>query len=337
MVMKVGSVWPELQHGRRFNQGSSVGISTLDPGWLKLSWSVSIGVFFRQGSSSSSFFFALTSSSSPDLHRPSNHLCDLGERMLLFASIASCGFRRAAAAPTLSCRLTPSHTCTASRMSRRFKSTLRVIPASSSAEREVPTPILFLTASKWTSSAPASEAFAEWIEHFSSQGYSSLLLDLDPDQPTSDVKDSAQLMEIFEKDTIKTLHQAGQTPPFPPVMISSGPASLIAQTYVSSRPLTALQLIDPPINNKYLRKDRPELLPSDLAEFDFEITFPVRVVWSQAELQRQQEKSVPWYDVHRIEHEREEEADESLERYTFVTVAEGAKETQEWLEGELGV
>lgn len=257
--------------------------------------------------------------------------------MLRFASIASSGLRRATAGPKLSCHLTSSHTLSASRMSRRFKSTLKIIPASSSAEREVPTPILFLIASKWTSSAPASEAFAEWIQHFSSQGYSSLLLDLDPDQPTAEIKDSAQLMEVFEKDAIETMQQAGQTPPFPPVMISSGPASLIAQTYVSSRPLTALQLIDPPINNKYLRKDRPELLPSDLAEFDFEATFPVRVVWSQAELQRQQEKSVPWYDVHRIEHEREEEADESLERYTFLTAEDGAKETQEWLEGEVGV
>ncbi|SPO31260.1 uncharacterized protein UTRI_05931_B [Ustilago trichophora] len=259
--------------------------------------------------------------------------------MLRFASIATSAIRRTAVASTssaspLSCRVTLD---AASRMNRRFKSTLKVVPASSSAEREVPTPILFLTASKWTSSAPAAEAFSEWIEHFSDQGYQSLLLDLDPDQPLSSLNDSTQLMELFEKDAIDTLRQAGQTPPFPPIMISKGPASLVAQTYVSSRPLTALQLIDPPINNQYLRKDHPELLPTELAEFDFEATFPVRVVWSQAELQRQQEKSVPWYDVHRIEHEREEEADESLDRYTFVTDKDGAKETQEWLEAEVGV
>lgn len=144
-------------------------------------------------------------------------------------------------------------------------------------------------------------------------------------------------MELFEKDAIETLRQAGQTPPFPPVMITKGPAALIAQTYVSSRPLTALQLVDPPINNQYLRKEHPEMLPTDLDEFDFEATFPVRVVWSQAELQRQQSQSVPWYDVHRIEHEREEEADESLDRYTFPADKDGAKETQEWLEGEVGV
>ena len=221
--------------------------------------------------------------------------------------------------------------------SRRLKSTLQVVAPSSSAAREVPTPLLFLTASRWTLSAPASEAFSEWIQHFSAQGYQSLLLDLDPDQPLADIKDASQLMEVFEKDAIATLRQSGQTPPFPPIMISRGPASLIAQTYVSSRPLTALQLIDPPISNAYLRKDHPNLLPSDLAEFDFEITFPVRVVWSQAELQRQQQESVPWYDVHRIEHEREEEADESLDRYTFVDEKQGAASTQEWLEGEVGV
>lgn len=144
-------------------------------------------------------------------------------------------------------------------------------------------------------------------------------------------------MEVFEKDAIDTLRQAGSTPPFPPIMISRGPAALIAQTYVSSRPLTALQLIDPPINNTYLRKEQPALLPGDLAEFDFEITFPVRVLWSQAELQRQQEKQVPWYDVHRIEHEREEEADESLDRYTYAEEKQGAESTQGWLEEEVGV
>ncbi|KAI3481633.1 hypothetical protein L1887_55765 [Cichorium endivia] len=185
---------------------------------------------------------------------------------------------RLASAPRLSCRL---------------KSTLTVVPASSSAPREVPTPLLFLTASKWTSSPPAPEAYSKWIQHFSAQGYESLLLDLDPDQPVSELKDSAKLMEVFEKDAIDTLRQSGKTPPFPPIMITGGPASLIAQTYVSSRPLTALQLIDPPINNAYLRKDRPKLLPTELAEFDFEATFPVRVVWSDTELQRQQQQGVP--------------------------------------------
>lgn len=252
--------------------------------------------------------------------------------MLRLASISTSSLRRAA--PSSISRIIPSLAST-SRITRRLKSTLQIIPASPSAPREVPTPILFLAASKWTSSPPASEAFSPWIEHFSSQGYSSILLDLDP--PLSSIKDSSSLMQLFEKDAISTLREAGQTPPFPPIMISSGPAALIAQTYVSSRPLTALQLIDPPINNKYLRKERPELLSTELEEFDFEITFPVRVVWSEAELRRQGEAGVPWYDVHRIENEREEEADESLDRYVFGTAEEGAKETQEWLEGEVGV
>lgn len=249
-------------------------------------------------------------------------------RMQRITSIAASVLRRSATATAF----IPSI-----RIDRRFKSSLTVVNASPSASREVPTPILFFTAPKWTSSPPAAEAFSAWIEHFSTQGYQSLLLDLDPDRPLSELSDSAKLMELFEKEAINTLQQAGQTPPFPPIMISRGPASLIAQTYVSSRPLTALQLIDPPISNQYLRNEHPQLLPSDLPEFDFELTFPVRVVWSQAELQRQQANNVPWYDVHRIEHEREEEADESLDRYTFVTDKQGAQNTQEWLEGEVGV
>ncbi|PWY99336.1 hypothetical protein BCV70DRAFT_200909 [Testicularia cyperi] len=219
----------------------------------------------------------------------------------------------------------------------RFKSTLKVVPPSDVADREVPTPLLFLTASKWTSSPAAEEAFAPWITHFAAQGFQSLLLDLDPEQDLSSITESTELMSVFEKEAIQTLRDANQNPPFPPILLTRGPAALIAQTYVSSRPLTALQLVVPPINNEYLRKEQPQLLPNTLPEFDFEATFPVRVVWSQQELDRQQKLGVPWYDVHRIEHEREEDADESLDRYTFASEEAGAKETQEWLEGEVGV
>ncbi|KAJ1020863.1 hypothetical protein NDA18_005712 [Ustilago nuda] len=253
--------------------------------------------------------------------------------MLRAVSIATTGFRRIAASTS---RL-ESNTASTSRSSRRFKSTLKVINAASDASREVPTPLLFLTASKWTWSPPAADAFSEWIKHFSQQGFRSLLLDLDPDQPIADLRDSAALMELFENDAIDTLRQAGETPFLPPIMITKGPAALIAQTYVSSWPLTALQLIDPPISNQYLRKNRPELLPNDLAEFNFEPSFPLRVLWSQAELQRQQDNSVPSYHLHRIEHEREQEADESLDRYTYVSEKQGAETTQEWLEGQVGV
>lgn len=162
-----------------------------------------------------------------------------------------------------------------------------------------------------------------------------MLLDLDPEQDVSSVKTSAGLMDMFESEARSMLSR--HNTPFPPVMISRGPATLIAQTYVSSRPLTALQLIDPPITNEHLRRDRQGLLPDKLDEFDFETTFPVRVVWSQTELDRQAEAGVSWYDVHRIEHLREEEADESLDRYTYLTDQSGAQETQEWLEEEVGV
>lgn len=217
----------------------------------------------------------------------------------------------------------------------RLKSTLTIVDPLKTAEREVPTPILFLTASKWTSTSPAKVEFSAWIERFQSQGYTTMLLDLDPEQDLTSVKSSSSLMDVFEKEAQTVMR--GHSTPFPPVMIARGPASLIAQTYVSSRPLTALQLIDPPITVGHLHRDRPDLLPSELKEFDFEATFPVRVVWSQTELQRQQKAGVSWYDVHRIEHLREEEADESLDQYTYATEQAGAQETQDWLENEVGV
>lgn len=100
-------------------------------------------------------------------------------------------------------------------LSARAKSTIALHPPAKDAEREVPTPLLFLAAPRWENTPPAakcvrsflpfssslrcervpgvvliafipllfslhSRLYASWIEHFSKHGYSSLLLDLDP-------------------------------------------------------------------------------------------------------------------------------------------------------------
>ena len=122
--------------------------------------------------------------------------------------------------------------------------------------------------------------------------------------------------------------------PFPPALTAGGASCAIAEAYASSHPLTALQLLNPPISPARAPQRFP-LLFSDalpLPDFDFEAMFPVRVVWTESELAWHTAHDVPWYEVHRIEHQREEAADESLDRYTWASIDEGADDMQQWLE-----
>ncbi len=55
-------------------------------------------------------------------------------------------------------------------------------------------------------------------------------------------------------------------------------------------------------------------------------------------MQRQKDAAVPWYEVHRIEHELEEEAEEALDRIVWREVdVDGPKEISQWLEDEVGL
>lgn len=67
---------------------------------------------------------------------------------------------------------------------------------------------------------------------------------------------------------------------FPPVIFARSSACLIAQTYISSNPATALFLISPPPTNDNT-KGR---LPTRLKEFDFEPKFPIAVMASPTEM-----------------------------------------------------
>lgn len=126
--------------------------------------------------------------------------------------------------------------------------------------------------------------------------------------------------------------------PFPPALVALGPVCAVAEAYASSHPLTALQLINPPLSMQRAVEAHPELFgEAPLPEFDFEAHFPVRVVWLREELVRHADAGIPWYEVHRIEHAREEEADASLDRYAWASMDDGADEMVQWLEDEAGV
>lgn len=127
--------------------------------------------------------------------------------------------------------------------------------------------------------------------------------------------------------------------PFPPVLLARGLATLAAQTYASSHPLSALQLLDPPLSTSAAQSSHPALLTgAPLAEYDFEPRFPVRVVWSAEEMERQRKEGIPWYEAHRIEHLLEEEAEESLDRVELRDAEkDGPEEMRRWLEEVVGL
>ena len=93
-----------------------------------------------------------------------------------------------------------------------------------------------------------------------------------------------------------------------------------------------------PVSMERAKQRYPHLFGgSNIREFDFEATFPVRVTWTPDELAWQAQHQVPWYEVHRIEHQREDAADESLDRYEWDSFEHGVQDTVCWLEDEAGL
>lgn len=70
--------------------------------------------------------------------------------------------------------------------------------------------------------------------------------------------------------------------PFPPVVFARSAGCLIAQTYISSNPATGLFLLSPPSNNTEIESSRSQdglpVLPTRLAEFNFEPFFPIAIM-----------------------------------------------------------
>ncbi|KAG5654755.1 hypothetical protein H0H81_003763 [Sphagnurus paluster] len=70
--------------------------------------------------------------------------------------------------------------------------------------------------------------------------------------------------------------------PFPPVIFARSLGCLIAQTYISSHPASALCLISPPPSNTSLSKSK---FPTNLPEFNFEPKFPLSFMAAAKELE----------------------------------------------------
>ena len=117
--------------------------------------------------------------------------------------------------------------------------------------------------------------------------------------------------------------------PFAPVIIARAAGALIAQTYISSYPASALLLISPPPSNAALAASIPgqSLLPTALPEFDFEPRFPVAVLATEDERSVLEKESRLWRDpgVDKM----------VVGRETGLTGQEGLARIEEWLD-ELG-
>jgi len=92
--------------------------------------------------------------------------------------------------------------------------------------------------------------------------------------PYLDYSDGNIYLELISIIRLSTI-------PFPPVIIARGSTCLIAQTYISSNPASALVLISPPISNDELLGT---MLPTQLKEFNYEPNFSIAVLATPPEV-----------------------------------------------------
>ncbi|KAI0641394.1 hypothetical protein C8Q79DRAFT_1014338 [Trametes meyenii] len=188
----------------------------------------------------------------------------------------------------------------------------------SSAPREVPTPLVFVSSSALdANSRNGMSAFASW---YAERGYTCLEIDLARPQ---DVQTSEALMNHYEAEL--SSHIRTLAIPFAPVIVSRAAGTLLAQTYISSHPAAGLLLISPPPSNATVSR---ALLPTPLPEFDFEARFPVAVMCTEREQEKLRSESRLWRDpgVDRIV-VKDEEA---------ITGQEGVTRIEQWLD-EIGI
>ncbi|PBL00760.1 hypothetical protein ARMGADRAFT_393323 [Armillaria gallica] len=144
---------------------------------------------------------------------------------------------------------------------RRSLSTCRIREPPSHSSRIAPTPLVFVSASKWDPRALRMPVHASF---FLDKGFTCIEVDISPPEPSSP-QNSADLMNYFEAELQGTMRLS--MIPFPPVFFARHAASLIVQTYISSNPASAL-------------------LPTPLEEFNFEPHFPIAIISELAEMER---------------------------------------------------
>ena len=179
--------------------------------------------------------------------------------------------------------------------------------------------------------------FAPLWTHLREQGFSSLFLDLDPD---THGRPPSEILALMEDEMVRLLRHPPPevgVPPFPPALTAAGAVCAVAEQYASSHPLSALQLVDPPLSMARAAVDYPHLLgPEALPEFHFVPFFPARVVWTARALAEREARQVPWFERHRIEAQRDDDEGD-VDRYEWASLEQGADEMGRWLEDDAGL
>ncbi|KAI0754123.1 hypothetical protein C8Q80DRAFT_1216324 [Daedaleopsis nitida] len=205
-----------------------------------------------------------------------------------------------------------------------------------SAPREVPTPLVFVSASKWDArSRTGMDKCAAW---FAERGYTCLELDIGPPGSGSgNMSTSEALMRHYESELAS--HVRLLAIPFAPIIVARAGGTLIAQTYISSHPASALMLISPPPSNAAVTSSSSlsmpspspshsqSLLPTPLPEFNFEPNFPCAVMCMENERERLEAENRLWKDTN---------VDRMVVRDEAAVVGqEGLVKIEQWLD-ELG-
>lgn len=220
----------------------------------------------------------------------------------------------------------------------RFKSTVTHHAASTDAQREVPTPLVLLSASKWSGQPEAKVSLKSFISQFTRNGWNVASIDVDP---KLEADTSQGILASLESELALQMRESGASgggSPFPPLMIAKGLDTLIAESYISSHPLSGLVLLNPPLTPAHARGQCPDQLPTSMEPFNYEIRSPCKVAWSQDEVQK-----LAFWDVHRIEEAREDEADEALDRFVWDLNSDAdehdaaAYQVRKWAEDECGM
>ncbi|TFK30598.1 hypothetical protein FA15DRAFT_751618 [Coprinopsis marcescibilis] len=140
----------------------------------------------------------------------------------------------------------------------------------SSAPREAPTPLVFVTASEWDQSSTTEMATLSSM--LAEKGFTSLQVDLTA-HPDAKHRTPSDKIQAFSEELRSVVRLSGS--PFPPVIVARSASCLISQQYIESYPAKAMALISPPNTNADLERTK---LGEPFDEFTYEPKFPIAVI-----------------------------------------------------------